>query len=128
MNLKPFYFIVVTHESGQLFTTADTTWTKVRDRFIPVQIALPDNIAFNLIGHAFNVKPAAKPQWDILADDLNDRVKNSRSKVMAVAKIDNPQVMKDIMPLHPMAASAPEKHSLCVQVQPAEYVRLHQIL
>ncbi|OGQ95915.1 MAG: hypothetical protein A2521_02980 [Deltaproteobacteria bacterium RIFOXYD12_FULL_57_12] len=104
VNLKPFYFIVVTHESGQLFTTADTTWTKVRDRFIPVQIALPDNIAFNLIGHAFNVKPAAKPEWDILADDLNDRVKNSRSKVMAVAKIDNPQVMKDIMPLHPMAA------------------------
>lgn len=104
VNLKPFYFIVVTHESGQLFTTADTTWTKVRDRFIPVHIALPDNIAFDLIGHAFNVKSAAKPQWDILADDLNDRVKNSRSKVMGVAKIDNPQVMKDIMPLHPMAA------------------------
>ena len=104
VNLKPFYFIVVTHESGQLFTTADTTWTKVRDRFIPMQIALPDNIAFNLIGHAFNVKPAAKPQWAILADDLNDRVKNSRTKVMAVAKIGNPQVMKDIMPLHPMAA------------------------
>ena len=104
VNLKPFYFIVVTHESGQLFTTADTTWKKVRDRFIPVQIALPDNIAFNLIGHAFNVKPAAKAQWDILADDLNDRVKNSRSKVMSVAKIDNQQVMKDIMPLQPMAA------------------------
>ena len=104
VNLKPFYFIVVTHESGQLFTTADTTWSKVRDRFIPMQIALPDNIAFNLIGHAFNVKPAAKPQWDILSDDLNNRVKNSRHKVMTVAKIDNPQVMKDIMPLHPMAA------------------------
>jgi hypothetical protein len=104
VNLKPFYFIVITHESGQLFTTADTTWTKVRDRFIPVQIALPDNIAFDLIGHAFHEKPAAKPQWDFLADDLNERVKNSRSKVMAVAKIDNPQVMKDIMPLHPMAA------------------------
>lgn len=104
VNLKPFYFIVVTHESGQLFTTADTTWTKVRDRFIPVQIALPDNIAFNLIGHAFNVKPAGKPEWDVLADDLNDRVKASRAKVMAVAKIDNSQVMKDIMPLHPMAA------------------------
>jgi hypothetical protein len=104
VNLKPFYFIVVTHEKGQLFAVPDTTWTKVRDRFIPVNITLPDNIAFNLIGHAFNVKPVAKPQWDFLADDLNDRVKNSRSKVMVVAKIDNPQVMKDIMPLHPMAA------------------------
>jgi len=103
---KPFYFIVVTHEPQQIYV-ADTdrgNQTKISDRFISIPIALPDNIAFNLIGHAFNVKPAAKPQWDILADDLNDRVKNSRSKVMAVAKIDNQQVMKEIMPLHPMAA------------------------
>jgi len=103
---KPFYFIVVTHEPQQIYV-ADSdrgNQTKVSDRFISIPIALPDNIAFNLIGHAFNVKPAANPQWGILADDLNDRVKNSRSKVMEVAKIDNPQVMKDIMPLHPMAA------------------------
>ena len=104
VNLKAFYFIVVTHESGQLFTTADTTWTKVRDRFIPVQIALPDNIAFNLIGHAFNVKPAASGNWDVMADDLNVRVSSSRAAVMKAAKITDPQVMKDIMPLHPMAA------------------------
>ena len=104
VNLKPFYFIVVTHESGQLFTASDATWTKVRDRFIPVQIALPDNIAINLIGHAFNVKQSAKLHWDIIADDLNDRVKNSRFKVMGVTKIDNQQVIKDIMPIHPMAA------------------------
>lgn len=103
---KPFYFIVVTHEPQQIYVADNDkgNQSKVSDRFISIPIALPDNIAFNLIGHAFNVKPAAKPQWDILADDLNDRVKNSRSKVMAVAKIDNPQVMKDIMPLHPMAA------------------------
>jgi len=103
---KPFYFIVVTHEPQQIYVADNDrgNQTKVSDRFIPVPIALPDNIAFNLIGHAFNVKSAAKPQWDILADDLNDRVKNSRSKVMAVAKIDNPQVMKEIMPIHPMAA------------------------
>lgn len=103
---KPFYFIVVTHEPQQIYVADNDrgNQNKVSDRFISVPIALPDNIAFNLIGHAFNVKPAAKPQWDILADDLNDRVKNSRSKVMAVAKIDNRQVMKDIMPLQPMAA------------------------
>lgn len=103
---KPFYFIVVTHEPQQIYVADNDrgNQSKVSDRFISIPIALPDNIAFNLIGHAFNVKPAAKPHWDILADDLNDRVKNSRSKVMAVAKITDPQVMKDIMPLHPMAA------------------------
>jgi hypothetical protein len=103
---KPFYFIVVTHERQQIYV-ADSdrgNQSKVSDRFISIPITLPDNIAFDLIGHAFHVKPAAKPQWDILADDLNHRVKNSRSKVMGVAKIENQQVMKDIMPLHPMAA------------------------
>ena len=103
---KPFYFIVVTHEPQQIYV-ADSdrgNQNKVSDRFISIPIALPNNIAFDLIGNAFNVKDAAKPQWKILADDLNDRVKNSRSKVMEVAKITDPQVMKDIMPLHPMAA------------------------
>lgn len=103
---KPFYFIVVTHEPQQIYVADNDrgNQSKVSDRFISIPIALPDNIAFDLIGHAFSVKPAAKPEWDILADDLNDRVKNSRSKVMAVAKITDSQVMKDIMPLHPMAA------------------------
>jgi hypothetical protein len=106
VNLKPFYFIVVTHESGHLFLSADPTWKKVRDRFIPVEIKLPDNIAFNLIGHAFNVKPAAKASgaWDVMADDLNSRVSSSRDEVMKVANITDPQTIKDIMPLHPMAA------------------------
>ena len=106
MQNKHFYFVVVTHEPQQIYVADNDrgTQSKVSDRFISIPIVLLDNIAFDLIGHAFNVKSAAKPQWDILADDLNDRVKNSRSKVMGVAKIDNPQVMKDIMPLHPMAA------------------------
>lgn len=103
---KPFYFIVVTHEPQQIYVADNDrgNQSKVSDRFISIPISLPDNIAFNLIGHAFNVKPAAKQQWNILADDLNNRVQNSRSKVMAVARITDPQVMMDIMPLHPMAA------------------------
>ncbi len=104
VNLNPFYFIIVTHESGQLFPNTDLTWKKVSDRFIPVSIALPDNIAFDLIGHAFNVKAAVKAEWENFTDDLNTRVQNSRAKVMSVAKIDDPRVMKNIMPLHPMAA------------------------
>ncbi|MFA6223849.1 MAG: hypothetical protein WC647_16205 [Desulfomonilaceae bacterium] len=103
---KPFYFIVVTHERQQIYLEDNDrgNQAKVSDRFKSVPIALPDNIAFDLIGHAFNPKPAAKPGWDILAEDLNNRVTNARSRVMAVAKIDDAQVMKDIMPLHPMAA------------------------
>ncbi len=103
---KPFYFVAVTHEPQQIYVADHDkgNQSKVSDRFVSIPIDLPDNIAFNLIGHAFNVKSAAKPEWEILADDLNDRVKNAREKVMTVAKISEPQVMKDIMPIHPMAA------------------------
>jgi hypothetical protein len=105
VNLKPFYFISVTHQMSQLFPTQDSTWNKIRDRFIPVEIRLPDNIAFELIGHAFNIKPAAKADWDKLVDgDLGSQTTASRAAVMKAVKIDNPQVMKDIMPIHPMAA------------------------
>jgi hypothetical protein len=105
---KPFYFIVVTHEPQQIYVADNDrgNQAKVSDRFISIQIALPDNIAFNLIGHAFNVKPAAQEDWKTLVDgDLGDsRTVDSRSKVMAAAKITDQQVMKDILPIHPMAA------------------------
>lgn len=104
---KPFYFIVVTHESQQIYVTDNdrVNQSKVSDRFISIPISLPDNIAFNLIGHAFNVKPAAKPDWEKLVDgDLNARVDSSRTAVMNAAHIDDKRVMEGIMPIHPMAA------------------------
>ena len=104
VNFKPFYLVIVTHESGQLYTASDTTWTKVRDRFVQANITLPDNIAFDLIGHAFNVKQAAKDMWETITDDLNNRVSSSRKQVIETANITKPQVMKDIMPIHPMTA------------------------
>ena len=105
VNLKSFYFIVVTHETEQLFATADATWSKVRDRFITVNIDLPDNIAFDLIGHAFTVKRAAEEDWAVLVDgDLGAQTNTARTAVMNVTSITDHQVMKDVMPLHPMAA------------------------
>ena len=100
----PFYFIVVTHQTESIINNEDQSWSVVRQRFDFAQITLPDNIAFDLIGHAFNVKAAAKDTWDICADDLNERLNDSRREVMKAAKISNPKVIKDIMPLHPMAA------------------------
>jgi hypothetical protein len=79
--------------------------SKVSDRFISIPISLPDNIAFDLIGHAFNVKLAAKPDWDKLIDgDLNARVNSARTAVMKATHIDDRRVMEGIMPIHPMAA------------------------
>ncbi len=104
VNLKPFYLIVVTHETGQLFTENDKTWKVVSDRFVKAGIDLPDNIAFNLIAHAFNVKDAAKDEWSIIADDLNTRLHDSRRAVMKTAKIRSEATITGIMPIHPMTA------------------------
>jgi hypothetical protein len=103
---KPFYFIVVTHEPQQIYVADNdrANQSKLSDRFISIPIALPDNIAFDLIGHALKVNSAAQDNWSILADDLNNRIKDSRAAVMRKTKITEPKVMKDIMPLHPMAA------------------------
>lgn len=100
----PFYFIVVTHQTDSIISSDDQSWSVVRQRFDFAQITLPDNIAFNLIGHAFNVKPAAKDTWYLCAGDLNSRLNDSRREVMKAAKITDPKVIKDIMPIHPMAA------------------------
>jgi len=103
---KPFYFIVVTHETEAMYLENfdRATLKKVSDRFKTVGITLPDNIAFELIGHAFGPTEAARPRWEKLANDLNERIRASREKVMAEAGIKNSQVIKDIMPLHPIAA------------------------
>ncbi|MCB8817402.1 hypothetical protein [Desulfosporosinus shakirovi] len=101
----PFYLIVVTHQTDYVMSNQDQSWKVVRQRFDFTEITLPDNIAFELIGHAFNVKQSAKDSWNVLVDgDLNEQLAASRTAVMKAAKIEDPQVMKNIVPIHPIAA------------------------
>lgn len=106
---KPFYFIIVTHPLSSLamkYDSGDKTnpWSVVQQRFDKVEITLPDNIAFDLIGHAFNVKPAAKANWVQMTGDLNSSVNGARAAVIKAANINGENVMRDILPIHPIAA------------------------
>ncbi len=106
---KPFYFVIVTHPLSSLakdYDSGDKTspWSVVQNRFDKVEITLPDNIAFDLIGHAFDVKAAAKDRWKQMTDDLNSDVNSARAAVVKAANIKNENVMREILPLHPMAA------------------------
>lgn len=106
---KPFYFVIVTHPLSSLakeYDSSDKTnpWSVVQQRFDKVEITLPDNIAFELIGHAFSVKPAAKATWKQLTEDLNSYVTNARKAVIKAANINDQNVMRDILPIHPIAA------------------------
>lgn len=106
---KPFYFVIVTHPLSSLakkYDSGDKTnpWSVVQQRFDKVEITLPDNIAFDLIGHAFSVKAAAKASWLQMIEDLNSGVSNARNAVIKAANISGENVMRDILPIHPIAA------------------------
>lgn len=106
---KPFYFVIVTHPLSSLAKSYDSSdktnpWSVVQQRFDKVEITLPDNIAFDLIGHAFNVKPAAKAQWQLMTGDLNSSVTSAQNAVIKAANISGKNVMRDILPIHPIAA------------------------
>lgn len=105
----PFYFIIVTHPLSSMaknFDSSDknSSWSVVIQRFERVEITLPDNIAFDLIGHAFNVKPAAKASWAKMTEDLSSYVTTSSSAVAKAANITGANVLRDILPIHPIAA------------------------
>ena len=106
----PFYLMIVTHPLSSLTqkyaSVNDKTnpWTVVQQRFDKVEITLPDNIAFELIGHAFDVKPAAKASWQVMTDELNANDANARAAVIKAANIKSEAIMREILPLHPMAA------------------------
>ena len=106
----PVYFVVVTHPVSSLAKrfsfseSKDDPWNVTRQRFEDVEISLPDNIAFNLIYHAFDVKEAAKPSWKKVTKDLSSSVDSSSGAVSKAIKLQNADVIQNILPIHPMAA------------------------
>lgn len=104
VDQTPFYFIIVTHQIMAMINLLGQEGKKLRDRFVEVEIELPDNVAFELIGDALKVRSTARKVWDAKADDLNDRLYNSRKEVANAAKITDSKTIKKIMPIHPMAA------------------------
>ncbi len=99
----PFYLIVVAHQMGSYFHEKDTDAKKIKDRFLPCEIAMPDNIAFDLMKDALKIKPEAQADWEYKLDDLQDFTKKSRKAVSDCTGIKD-DVLKGVLPLHPMSA------------------------
>lgn len=99
----PFYLIVVTHPITSI-SSNDDSWKIVQQRFDRIEIELPENIAFDLIGHAFNVKEAARAQWNQMTGSLEASLTNSTNAVMKAANITDRMVIRHILPIHPVAA------------------------
>ena len=57
-----------------------------------------------MIGHAINVKEAAKAQWTQMTQGLESSLPNSINAVMKAANITDRSVIRRILPIHPIAA------------------------
>ena len=114
---KPFYFVIVTHESDGLIASQSDR-TKIGDRFISprVLIELPDNMAFRLMAQAMKETddPEMQKEWStIVKPGLNSRLGTVRARITAGAKkhakagaktILSDDDLQEIVPLHPYAA------------------------
>ena len=114
---KPFYFVIVTHESDGLIANRSDR-TKISDRFISprVHIELPDNMAFQLMAQAMKETddPEMKKEWlTIIKPGLNSRLGEVRTRITTGAKkhakagtktILSDDDLQKIVPLHPYAA------------------------
>ena len=101
VNSKPFYLVIATHVSAGMGN--DESFKKLRDRFIGRNITMPNNIAFELIGHALKIKPAAERDWQFISAALKDRTRKSRRAVAEYIKASE-KILSGILPIHPMAA------------------------
>ena len=113
---KPFYFVIVTHESDSLITnTSDRS--KIGNRFIEprVHIKLPDNMAFQLMSQAMKVTddPVMRNEWRQVQQGLNSHLGGVRQRITTAAqkraKTGDKTILSDddlqkIVPLHPYAA------------------------
>ncbi|NBK77201.1 hypothetical protein D5272_00940 [bacterium D16-76] len=114
---KPFYFVIVTHESDGLITNRSDR-SKISDRFISprVHIELPDNMAFQLMAQAMKETddPEMQKEWStIVKPGLNSRLGTVRMRITTGAekhvKPGEKTILCDddlqkIVPLHPYAA------------------------
>ncbi len=101
----PFFIVPITHEMMHYSVATDPNWRKLRDRFLQVEIKLPDSVAFELIACALAVREGMGERWCDMAEDLNSRLGNSRRAVASLVRVDE-RTMKNIMPIHPSAAVA----------------------
>lgn len=103
--IKPFEMIIVTHEIGALDQNGENTQLSniVRDRFEVVSIEMPDNVAFDLIGHAMKPNVAARDTWELYLNDIAGRSPESRMAVGREVHVGD-EVLRKMTPIHPMAA------------------------
>lgn len=105
---SPFYMMIITHESGNLFSDKETG-KKILGRFEqPIRIELPETMAFKLMAQAMKKTSDTLllKDWEEDVKYFNDQLYNARNTIRNyraykdVEDID----LQAIVPMHPYAA------------------------
>ncbi len=100
-----FNLVIVTHFTTSILPENDASAQIIVDRFKPtVEISMPENIAFALIGNVLKPKSAFTEAWRSIADDLNHRMERPRHSVAKMLKDVKEDVFRSMLPFHPYAA------------------------
>lgn len=107
-DVNHFYLVPVTHTEPAAFVSENAPGAKrARDRFYFRDLRMPNDIAFQLAGHAMKENEGMKQEWK----NQKDKLWSSISTV--VDRFDDPETSAayvsrksfyDILPIHPMAA------------------------
>lgn len=100
---QPFILTIVTHLSlGQL---PGANAAKIRDRFSgTIEIKLPDNMAFKLIGRALAKTPEYQSEWQDIRKNLWENVSSCGKYIISSLKISIMEDdLREILPIHPYA-------------------------
>ena len=112
----PFYFMIVVHGATEEGATAlfpdRPTRKKILDRFEkPIQIELPDNMAFRLMAQAMKTSndPILQQEWEEDKAALNDALVQVRHTLLKTQRSGqkfalNDEDLQNIVPIHPYAA------------------------
>ena len=100
----PFNFVLVAHDAESMKAEGGEAST-LYSRFVHMNISMPDNVAFELIHDALKIDqtPGVPEEYESLTCELADYTYEPRKAVCAFANIEE-KLMKNIIPLHPMAA------------------------
>lgn len=114
---NPFYFMIVAHESENLFSDRDTA-KKTMDRFEkpPIKIEMPENMAFQLMAQAMKTTSDSvlSREWERdYKPALNEELAPARAKIIAEVRkqptegkktVISDEELQAIVPIHPYAA------------------------
>lgn len=108
--LERFNLIFATHMRHYVapreeLTKAPGSFMAVYDRFTHVEIKMPNDVAFDLIGDAIKIKEASRTDYEDSLQEMVRRTSYARTRVSeAIGLKERNEVFKKFLPIHPMSA------------------------